>query len=215
MARKKNMKANPFAKDVDATTELPQLDIKIISAALERMERPGQIASDPPAAPPDTHPSVPDWQHADQVAELQDKVASLQAALTASENKYSRLSARHETLLQKLHGREARFTNQQQELTQALAKLTMFERQRSVLLQETTALRAAHDATLLKLTRRNRALAANELVLSTAQKEIERLSSDSESLKRLIKLAVMQRDQRDEFIIKQAREIKRLRALAV
>jgi chromosome segregation ATPase len=152
------MEPEPFADDTDTTAEFPQLDVRIIAAALERVEQSGQnVAEDSPE-------SVPDWKRADRFAGLQDQVARLQAALTENNNSYARLSARHEALLQKLDERE-------------------------------------HD------------FAATQASLNAAQQQIEHLLSYSADLKQLINDSVDQRKQRDQFILRQAREIKRLREL--
>lgn len=202
------MNARPSSDDLDATKELPQLDLKIISAALERID--GHADETLSIASP---VSSPDWKLFDQLAELQDQVASLQADLTENENRYSRLSARHETLLQNLHEHETRLAGKQHELNQSLEKLTHLELQQAYSLNETTTLREARDKLLRDTARRDRDFAAHQLALTAAQQQIEQLSSDAESLKRLLKKSIQQRSERDQFIIKQAREIKRLREL--
>ncbi len=150
-------------EDIETTAILPQLDLRILSATLERVE--------PTSVEHAATNSAPEWKLTDRLAELQDQVASLKAAFRESENRYSRLTARHAALLQKLEDRERHFAGKQLELTQAQDKLLILEQR------------------------------------------LRRISSDTVSLKQLMADSIQQRKQREQFILKQAVEIKRLRKL--
>lgn len=152
-------------EDIEATAILPRLDLRILSATLERVEH-SEASVEQAAAD-----SAPDWKLTDRLAELQDQVASLQAAVRESENRYSRLTARHEALRLRLEERERYLTGKQLELNRAQDRLTTLERQ------------------------------------------LQQLSFTASTLKQLMADSVQQRKQREQFILKQAGEIKRLRRL--
>lgn len=154
------MQLENSSEDIETTAILPQLDLRILSTTLERVE--------PPAS---TEQAVPEWKLTDRLAELQDQVASLKAALRESENRYSRLTARHSVLLQKFEDRESHVADKQLELNQAQDKLMLLEQR------------------------------------------LRRISSDALNLKQLMAASIQQRKQHEQFILKQAGEIKRLRKL--
>jgi hypothetical protein len=120
-----HMRVKHFIEDIDATSVMPQLDIRILSASLERVEH--ADATVEPAAAPSAPAETPEWKVADRLAELQDQVANLQAALRESENRYSRLTTRHETLLQKFEAYELAQASKQHELAQTQEKLATTE----------------------------------------------------------------------------------------
>jgi chromosome segregation ATPase len=122
-----HMRVNHVGEDIEATAVLPQLDIRILSASLERVEHTDSTAA--PAAAPNAPAETPEWKVADRLAELQDQVANLQAALHESENRYARLTTRHETLLQKFEERETTLADNQLVLNQARKRLTALEQQ--------------------------------------------------------------------------------------
>jgi chromosome segregation ATPase len=153
-----------FGEDIETTAELPQLDIRVLSATLERVEHAESNAK--PAAQ-----NAPEWQVADHLAELQDQVASLQAELREGENRYSRLAARHETLLQKFEKYETSLASKQHELSQTQEQLAKLEQQS------------------------------------------RQISTDTVDMKQLVADSIQQLRQREQFILKQANEIKRLRKL--
>lgn len=159
------MQLDNSSEDIETTAILPALDLRILSATLERVEQPNTNAEQAATSP------APEWKLTDRLAELQDQVASLKAAFRESENRYSRLTARHAALLQKLEDREHHFAGKQLELTQAQDKLLILEQ------------------------------------------GLRRISSDTVSLKQLMADSIQQRKQREQFILKQAVEIKRLRKL--
>lgn len=163
------MRLKHIGEDLDATAEMPQLDIRVLSAAFERVEHtvPASSATGQHAAAD----AAPEWKVTDQLAGLQDQVASLQGALRESENRYSRLAARHETLLQKFEACEIALTSKQHELGQTQEKL------------------AATEQTM------------------------QQLAADAADLQHLVADSISQRRQREQFILKQANEIKRLRKL--
>jgi chromosome segregation ATPase len=160
-----HMQLKKFGEDTEATALLPQLDIRILSTALERVERSDASAEQP--APNVT----PEWKLTDRLAELQDQVASLHAALRESENRHSRLTARHATLLHKFEERETCLADKQHELSQAQDRLITLEQQ------------------------------------------LQQMSSAASNLNQLMADSTQQRKQHEQFILKQAREIKRLRKL--
>jgi len=151
-------------EDIEATAVMPQLDIRILSAALERVEH-----SDTPA--PVVAVASPEWKVSDQLAALQDQVASLQAELQESENRYTRLAMRHETLLQKFEERDAVQTGLQLALNQTRNQVAALEQ------------------------------------------ELQQLNSDAVDLRQSVAMSIKQRRQHEQFILKQADEIKRLRKL--
>jgi chromosome segregation ATPase len=160
-----HMRLEHFGDDIDATAELPQLDIRILSAALERVEH---TAADPEHASQD---ATPEWKVSDQLAALQDQVASLQASLRENENRNSRMTMRHETLLQKFEEREAILMSNQLILNRARKRLTSLEQQ------------------------------------------LQQSALEMTELRQLVTNSIQQRRQREQFILKQASEITRLRKL--
>jgi chromosome segregation ATPase len=156
--------------DIDATAVMPQLDIRILSAALERVEPPRTDAAvDMPVNV--ARDATPEWKVADQLAALKDQVASLQAALRENENRHSRLAMRHETLLQKFEERESVLVDNQLALNQARKKLTSLEQQ------------------------------------------LQLAAVEAADMRQTVTASIQQRRQREQFILKQAGEIKRLREL--
>ena len=159
------MRLKNFSEDIDSTAVLPQLDLHVMSAALERVER---SDVEPIFATPTT---VPEWKIADQLAALQDQITSLQVALRESENRHARLAMRHTTLLQKFEERETAQHHNQLTLNQTRNKVASLEQQ----LQQATA--------------------------------------DANDMRHTVTASIQQRRQREQFILKQANEIKRLREL--
>jgi chromosome segregation ATPase len=120
------MRLTNIGEDIDSTAVMPQLDIRVLSAALEKVDQQrSDVASDIPTEA--ARATTPEWKLADQVAALKDQLASLQAALRENENRHSRLSKRHETLLQKFEERESVLVDNQLALNQARKKLTALE----------------------------------------------------------------------------------------
>ncbi len=81
------MQLDNSSEDIEATAILPSLDLRILSASLERVEQPTSTEHAMPN-------SAPEWKLTDRLAELQDQVAGMTAAFRESENRYSRLTAR-------------------------------------------------------------------------------------------------------------------------
>jgi chromosome segregation ATPase len=163
------MQLNNTGDDIEATAVLPQLDIRVLSAALERVEHDAsEVLADASTAGDDVTPA---WKLADQLAALKDQVASLQAALRETENRNSRLAMRHETLLKKFEERESVLVENQLALNQARKKLTSLEQK---LLQH---------------------------------------AAEAADMRQLVTASIEQRREREQFILKQASEIKRLREM--
>jgi chromosome segregation ATPase len=169
------MRLNETGDDIDATAVLPQLDIHILSAALERVEH-DAVSHDKADihsnnASPVRHEQAPEWKLTDQLAAFQDQVATLQAALRESENRNTRLASRHETLLRKFEERESALADSQVALRQANNRLIELEQQ------------------------------------------VQLAAADTTEMRQLVTDSIQQRRLREQFILKQASEIKRLREL--
>jgi len=92
-----------FFDDIDSTAELPALDFHILSSRLHRTASATPLDSDGLKAAESTSPTntddSPAWHTTDNIAALQDEVATLKAVLTEEKNRYERLEARHQKLL--------------------------------------------------------------------------------------------------------------------
>lgn len=105
------MPRDTFLDDIDSTAELPALGIRILSNTLQRAEfdniDTSLSANNESIA---TH-STSDWRMADNLAALQDKVATLKATLIEEQNRYARLEARHNSLLNAMTDMETQLQN--------------------------------------------------------------------------------------------------------
>jgi chromosome segregation ATPase len=158
----KHMRLNHIGEDIEATAVMPQLDLHVMAAALERIEH---ASIDAVASTPNTSA---EWKFADQLAELQDQIATLQAAIRESENRYSRLAIRHTSLLQKFEEREAAQLNTRSALNQAHNKVMTLEQQLLQMSADTAEMRQVAAASIQQCRQR-------ELFILKQASEIKRL----------------------------------------
>ncbi len=127
------MPRDTFLDDIDSTAELPALGIRILSNTLQRSEF--DNIDTPVSSTTAVTRHTPDWRMADNVAALQDEMATLRATLAEEQNRHARLLARHQTLLQTMANMEAQLQDHMDEcgrLRQAAILETQQRRQRDL-----------------------------------------------------------------------------------